>query len=69
MTMTKDDHEWLSANAITLVGYYCTICGWKMDPRIYGSYSTMEKHILDHRDAGVLIGASAGGVIAPRGGE
>ncbi len=68
MTKTKDEHKWLVENANSLIGFYCTVCGWKMDPRIYGSYSIMENHVLEHRDAGILLGATAGGVIAPRGG-
>ena len=66
---TKEDHQWLTEHAQTLIGFYCTVCGWKMDPRIYGSYSTMENHILDHREQGIPLGATARGVIRPRGEE
>ncbi len=66
--VTNDEQKWLTANAQTLIGLYCTVCGWKADPRITGDWSMMEMHVLDHRRAGLSVGATAGGVIRPRGG-
>ena len=70
MTVTNEEQKWLTANSVNLIGYYCTVCGFKMDPRLDGSWSRIEMHVLDHRRAGLSVGAPSGGggVIAPRGG-
>ncbi len=41
-----ETHKWLSEHA-GLVGFYCTVCGHKFDPRL-GDYSSAEVHLVRH---------------------